>query len=97
MFYLLKRVDEKQFTLGDRVMVLADFSGIPAGAKGKISEIYHEGVMVEWDWSEDELARITRHNYTPRPRSDGFGRDELEYLAVETEKHPVRYPQLNTI
>lgn len=75
MFYLLKRVDEKQFTVGDRVMVLADFSGIKAGMKGKITEVYNEGVMVEWD---------------DKPLSDGFGRDELEYLAVETQKHPTK-------
>lgn len=91
MFYLLKRVDEKQFTLGDRVMVLADFTGIAAGEKGSVTEIYDEGVMVQWDNTGDELERAKRHNMKCRQRSDGFGRDELEYLAVETEKHPKIY------
>jgi hypothetical protein len=82
MFYLLKRIDEKQFNLGDRVMVLADFSGIKSGTKGKVVEIYDEGLMVEWD--DEGKDRF-------RPLRDGFSRDELEYLAVETEKHPKLY------
>jgi hypothetical protein len=76
MFYLLKRQDEKQFSIDDRVMVLADFSGIPAGTKGMITEIYEEGVMVQWEMDGQR-----------RP-ADGFSREELEYLAVETKKHP---------
>jgi len=79
MFYLTKRVDEKQCFIGDRCMVLADFSGIPAGTRGTVTEIYDKGVMVEWDQS----------------RSDGFSRDDLQYLAFETLKHPDVYPKVN--
>lgn len=75
MFYLLKRVDEKQCTVGERVMVLADFSGIEAGSKGKVAEIYNEGVMIAWEHKDIQ---------------DGFSREELEYLAFATEKHPTK-------
>jgi hypothetical protein len=80
MFYLLKRVDEKQCNLDDRIMVLADFSGVPAGTKGKIVEIYDRGVTVEWE--------LPTKGSWQKPLRDGFARDELEYLAFETEKHP---------
>ena len=83
MFYLLKRVDEKQCNVGDRVMVLADFSGVPAGTKGKVVEIYDEGIMIEWEFGKSPLDREMRI-----PIRDGFGRDELEYLGFETTKHP---------
>jgi len=59
---------------GDVVMLLADFSGLHAGMKGTISENYKRGVMVQWDSTH----------------SDGFGADELEYLAFETAKHPFK-------
>ena len=84
MFYLTKRVDEKQCTLGERCMVLADFSGINAGHKGRVVEIYDEGVMIQWNKSPDGYRR-----------SDGFSRDELEYLAFETKKHPKVDPAVN--
>ena len=85
MFYLLKRVDEKQCNIGDRVMVLADFVSVPAGTKGEIIEIYDEGVMIEWVW---EAGSINDHEQGMCPLRDGFSRDELEYLGFETEKHP---------
>lgn len=72
-------------------MVLADFSGIPAGTKGTITEIYDEGVMVEWDKSRPDDGDA----YDMRPRSDGFSRDELEYLPFETIKHPKVDPGIN--
>lgn len=75
MFYLTKRVDEKQCTVGDQCMVLADFSGIAAGTQGYVQEVYHEGVMIEWVTGE-------------RRPADGFSREELEYLAFATLKHP---------
>ena len=82
MFYLLKRVDEKQFTLGDNVMLLADFSavGLPAGTIATVIEIYDGGVMIEWDRKQS--------NGEVRKDREGFGRGELEYLAVCTQKHP---------
>lgn len=80
MFYLLKRIDEKQCTVGERVMVLADFVGIKAGTIGKVHEIYEGGVMIEWP------AKSEREKH--HPLLDGFGREELEYLGFETEKHP---------
>lgn len=80
-------------------MVLADFSGIPAGTKGIISEIYDEGVMVSWLGMQTSMTEITKemvleaiaekHCFPARGfPSDGFSRDELEYLAFETVKHP---------
>ena len=49
MFYLThKTISEIQES--DKVMVLADFSGIPAGTKGVIVENYKEGVMVRVLW-----------------------------------------------
>lgn len=98
MFYLLKRTDEKQCTLGERVMVLADFTGIAAGTRGIITEIYNEGVMVTWEKdgklaidireaaSQGELGITASKGF----QSDGFSRDELEYLAFETEKKPLK-------
>jgi len=102
MFYLLKRVDEKQFVLGDQVMVLADFSGIPAGTKGIVIEIYDSGVMVAWAHEHPDRTEkyITLHMILDKLRSgeafmaaqgwrmDGFSRDELEYLGVATVKKP---------
>lgn len=104
MFYLLKRVDEKQFTPGEVVMVLADFSGIKAGTKGVITEVYHEGVMVTWEGKRVRQPQVSEYPDVEEIQdmlnagesfmavrgwvSDGFGRDELEYLGVETEKHP---------
>lgn len=101
MFYLLKRIDEKQFTLGDVVMVLADFSGVPAGTRGVVTEIYDGGLMVTWIRGFEPAEQLKHYSeimkvlndggtfYTAHGwLSDGFGREELEYLAVQTEKHP---------
>lgn len=90
MFYLLKKKSEMECGINERVMVLADFYGIRAGTKGKIVEIYGNfrdskdkgGVMVEWD------RKVGDFGY--EPTRDGFGRDELEYLAFETETHPTK-------
>ena len=95
MFYLLKRVDEKQCTLGEKVMVLSDFTGVPAGTKGVVVEIYDEGVMVAWEKDGktcDEIkAALDAGEMVCNARGffcDGFSRDELEYLGFETAKHP---------
>lgn len=79
MFYLLKKEKVEDIQVGERVMVLADFSGIPAGVLGRITENYKDGVMVTWELP-DEMGQ----------RSDGFGADELEYLAFETKTHPTK-------
>lgn len=81
MFYLTKRIDEKQCTVGDLCMVLSDFSGVPAGTLGKVEEIYEEGVMIQWPPNPND-------KWERKPLADGFARDELEYLAFATEKHP---------
>ena len=94
MFYLTKRIDEKQCTVGDRCMVLADFIGIPAGTKGTIIEIYDEGVVVKW-LPCDQCAE--GEDCHAAPTSDGFSREELEYLAFETEKHPKVDAKVNNI
>ena len=82
MFYLLKRVDEKQFTPGERVMVLADFPavGLPAGTIADVVEVYDRGIMIEWDRAQPNGGYAKER--------EGFGRDDLEYLAVQTRKHP---------
>ena len=90
MYYLLKRTSVDQFDIGDRVMVLADFNGITAGDKGVVVEIYgniggHRGVMIKWEPCEkcapgEDCGR--------RPQRDGFGEEELGYLAIGTNKHP---------
>lgn len=102
MFYLITHTDEKQFKPGDVVMVLADFSGIEAGTRGVITEIYDGGVMVTWaSLSTSYMNKLnTVDKIQERLRegeifsaghgwiNDGFGRDELEYLAVRTDVHP---------
>lgn len=94
MFYLLKKDKVADIKVGERVMVLADFSGVEAGMKGVISEVYtlgkesknpHHGVMVEWDWEAPQFPRLPKP-----PTADGFGEDELEYLAFATERHPTK-------
>lgn len=88
MFYLTKRVDEKQCTPGERIMVLSDFSGVPAGHKGTVVEIYGQewsdggGITIEWDCRPGHPEDIRRK------LRDGFGRDDLQYLAFCTLKHP---------
>ncbi len=90
MFYLTKRIDEKQCTIGERCMLLADFSGILAGTKGHITEVYSVGVMVEWENFANRPSWM-------KPRRDGFSRDELEYLAFETTKHPKVDPTVTRV
>ncbi len=81
-FYMTKRTDEKQCTVGERCMLLADFYGPAAGDKGVVVDIsthddHSGGVSVRW-----------------RKKGDGsistadFSREELEYLAFETRMHP---------
>ena len=82
MFYLKKKTID-QIHEGDRVMVLADFSGVPAGTRGTITENDKTGVMVEWY----PFIHQDKPEWEP-PRADGFGQDELDYLAFETQKHP---------
>jgi hypothetical protein len=103
MFFLTKRIDEKQCTLGEVCMTLASFSGIPSGTKGVVTEIYHEGVMVTWSMdgkSTDDIAAALRDGTLSAARgflSDGFSRDELEYLAFATSKHPKVDPEVHNI
>jgi hypothetical protein len=75
MFYLMKRTRVAACKIGDRVMVLSDYPGgnIVAGEKGTVDENYERGIMVRWD--------KTCH-------CDGFGEDELEFLAFGTEAYP---------
>lgn len=91
MFYLSKRQDEKQCTLGEKAMVLADFPaiGIKAGTIGVVCEIYDGGVMLRWPTTEHDRM------FDRKGACDGFGRDELEYLAFETSKHPKVDPTVN--
>lgn len=102
MFYLTKRTDEKQCNLGDVCMVLADFSGIPAGTRGVVTGVYSEGVMITWVGLEharmskvntvetigERIARGDDFSAAMGWFSDGFSRDELQYLMFCTAKHP---------
>jgi hypothetical protein len=111
MFYFTKRVDEKQCTIGEVVMVISDFTRIPAGTKGVITEIYEKGVMVTWVGIEqsnvskfntvETIGDHIRHgNIFPAAQgwlSDGFSRDELEYLAFATVKHPKVDPRVYSV
>ena len=102
MFYLTKRQDEKQCTPGEVVMCLSDFNGINAGDKGVVIEVYTEGVMIAWAQQPKDrteklitLQMIGDKLDTGEPfmaahgwRMDGFGRDELQYLAFASLSHP---------
>jgi hypothetical protein len=91
MFYLTKRIDERQCTVGEKCMALSDFSGIYAGQKGVVTEIYYEGIMVKWLECENCAKG---NNCGPAPKTDGFGRDELQYLAFATFAHPDFNPEV---
>lgn len=109
MFYIIKRQDEKQFNIGDVVMSLADFSGVQAGSKGVVTQIYDGGLMVTWEGRVihspefrgmamiDDILKLLKdsdwhfggmavHGWL----SDGFSREDLEYLVVRSEKHPTK-------
>ena len=101
MFYLQKKeIDDVR--VGDRVMVLSDFSGIPAGTKGTITEIYGRhgsdlhGASVKWDPKRCGHFMQSQQEYCDCPGSrhddlvDGFNKTELEYLGFETAKHPTK-------
>ena len=79
MFFLKKITHETQAMVGDTVMVLSDFAGIQAGDRGKVVEIYNGGITIEW---------IRDYSWGRTPETDGFGRDDLEYLAFGTPHHP---------
>lgn len=81
MFYLTKK-QIGEIKEGDECVVLADFSGVPAGTRGTIYENYQNGVMVEWHLPHPPYGR---------PLMDGFGEDELHYLAFGTPKCPERF------
>lgn len=107
MFYLTKRDDEKQCAIGEKCMVLADFSGVPAGTKGIVCEVYDEGLSIAWiglahssKGTEDHIrAGIKAGNCYPAAGfdTDGFSRDELIYLAFETKMRPDINPQVSNI
>lgn len=95
MFYLLRGVPLPDIEVGQRVMVLADFSGVPAGTKGVISQNYRTGVMVVWALDGVSLDDVAAEVQSGQPlmafqgwHMDGFDSDELEYLAFETSRHP---------
>jgi len=87
MFYLLKRVDEKQCTIGERVMTLSDFSGVPAGTKGRVKSIGDGGLVIMWEKCAN-CAKPDDCGANPSSFSDGFSREELQYLGFETNKQP---------
>ena len=79
MFYLLKKLGIGQVEEGDQVMVLADFSGVPAGTKGIITKVHKDGFDVEYDVDGDDVLH-----------ADRFSADEIEYLGFATKTHPWR-------
>lgn len=92
MFYLLKRQKPNECNLGDRLMVLSDYSGVPAGTRGTVTGVYEKGVVVDWDGNNllDDM------HTEPGTRCDQFAESEMEYLAFETEKHPRIDSTVNT-
>lgn len=72
-------------------MVLADFSGIPAGRKGFVCEIYDGGIMIVWE-AKDQQERA-RWAWQP-PLRDGFSTEDLQYLVFETQRHPSVSPEV---
>lgn len=98
MFYLTKRIDENQCTVGERCMVLADFSGIEAGTIGKVVNVDDRGgITIEFypKCNESGGCLCSGCNGTRKNPRDRFTRDELEYLAFETEKHPKVDPKVS--
>lgn len=104
MFYLTKRISENQCTLGDLCMTLTDWPGVPAGTRGVISEVYHEGVMVAWIGvgrkTEAEIIQALKEEKLYAAQgflTDGFSINELEYLAFATPKHPRVDPKVHNL
>lgn len=95
-FFLTKKKRVEDCVLGDEVIVLADFSGIPAGTKGVICENYKTGVMVAWkkgNISHEEITEAIIEDRCHASRgfyTDGFAEDELDYLAFGTPRHPTK-------
>lgn len=89
-FYLTKRDHEDQCSVGERLMVLSDFYGITAGNKGTVCAVYSVGIMVEWDKLPDQPS-------WQRKTRDGFSREDLQYLAFETHKHPKVDPTVTRV
>lgn len=69
-----KKID--QIKVGDEGMVVADFSGVSAGTKFRVKEHYGKGVMVAWEGESHK-------NFRGEQDTDGFGEDELHYLAFK--------------
>ena len=82
-YYLTKRTDENQCTVGERCMVLNDTVTSIAGSKGTLVEIYDGGVSVQWD--KNGMGQIG---------TCGFARDDLDLLAFETKRHPSVNPEV---
>lgn len=67
-------------------MTLSDWPGIQSGTKAIVTEIYHEGIMIEWQTGDVKMYRIGRTDqHLPE---DGFSIDDMQYLAFCTLKHP---------
>lgn len=69
MRYLTRKTSLLEVHLNDKVMVLSDFSGVPAGTKGEVMNVNDQTIGVQWldnaggfqgkDWfSEKELAYL---------------------------------------
>lgn len=79
MFYLTKRTSAEQCTPGDRLMTLADWPSVPAGSRGTVLELYHQGIMINWD--DVDI-------------NDGFSDEDLQYIVFATKKHPKVDPEV---
>lgn len=73
-------------------MTLADWPLIPAGTKAIVTEIYHEGIMLEWQSGEYKSYAIGRNE--PRMPQDGFSRDDMRWLAFASKIDP-SHPSFN--
>ena len=80
-------MNRSQVTIGLRVRITMDFSGVPKGTEGVIDENYTTGVMVAWDLPDQPLpVNYKRYYGIPLIKSgilrDGFANDELEFLEI---------------
>ena len=82
-------------------MTLSDFSGVSAGTKAIVCDIYDEGISIAWighhGKTRDEIVMALEAMREGDEFAlsgargflvDGFSRDDLQYLAFATEKRP---------
>lgn len=86
---------KEEIKIGARVVALESFADVPKGTEGIIIDNYGTGIMVAWDKPDKpypqgktpfEVNAMFAVNHLC-PLRDGFGMDELDYLAVMAEEY----------